>query len=164
MKFFRIITVVLLISLMVFIFCMSSQTADKSSTTSGSVIRFFVNLLVDDFEDLTPQKQAEIISSFQFIARKGAHFTAYALMGVLAFLSLITYKTIPLNLRTVLSGVICLLYCVSDEIHQSFVPGRSCEFRDVCIDMSGALLTITFLFVFIKFSNSRFLKKLRRYI
>ncbi len=161
MKLFRIITVVLLITLMVFIFNMSSQTASESSATSGSFISFFTKLLIKDFNNLPLEKQAEIISSFQFIVRKGAHFTAYALMGVLAFLSLVTYKKIPLKLRTAFSAVICLLYSLSDEIHQSFIPGRSCELRDVCIDMSGALLTIFLLFIIVKFSKSRFIKNLR---
>ncbi len=161
MKLFRIITVVLLISLMVFIFNMSSQTADQSSATSGSVISFFARLLIENFEDLTPEKQTEIIGSFQFMVRKGAHFTAYALMGVLAFLSLVTYKTLALKIRTALSTVICLLYSISDEIHQSFIPGRSCELRDVCIDMGGALITIVLMFIIVRFSKSRFLKNLR---
>lgn len=161
MKLFRIITVVLLISLMVFIFNMSSETADKSSATSGSLIRFFAELLIKDFKDFSLEKQTAIISSLQFIVRKGAHFTAYAVMGVLAFLSIITYKSLNLKLRVAISVVICLLYSISDEIHQSFIPGRSCELRDICIDMSGALLTIILMFIIIRFSKSRFLKNLR---
>ena len=30
-------------------------------------------------------------------------------------------------------------YAVTDEFHQSFVPGRSCELRDVMIDSCGVL-------------------------
>ena len=30
-------------------------------------------------------------------------------------------------------------YAASDELHQLFVPGRSCQFRDVCIDSAGVL-------------------------
>ena len=30
-------------------------------------------------------------------------------------------------------------YAVTDEFHQSFVPGRSCEFRDIVIDSCGVL-------------------------
>ncbi|MDD5979931.1 MAG: VanZ family protein, partial [bacterium] len=29
-----------------------------------------------------------------------------------------------------LSIIICLLYAISDEFHQSFVPGRSCQLYD----------------------------------
>ena len=40
------------------------------------------------------------------------------------------------------------LYAVTDEIHQSFVPGRSCELRDMGIDSCGVLagvLVVSFL-------------------
>lgn len=32
----------------------------------------------------------------------------------------------------------CALYACSDELHQYFVPGRSCRFFDVCVDSTGA--------------------------
>ncbi len=34
--------------------------------------------------------------------------------------------------------IFCVLYACSDELHQYFVPGRSCKFFDVCVDSSGA--------------------------
>lgn len=33
-----------------------------------------------------------------------------------------------------------MLYAVSDELHQWFVEGRSCELRDVGIDTTGVIL------------------------
>lgn len=41
----------------------------------------------------------------------------------------------------------CVLYGVSDEFHQLFVPGRSCEIGDLCADAAGALLCLFFLHV-----------------
>ena len=37
--------------------------------------------------------------------------------------------------------VICILYAVSDEIHQRFVPTREGRLRDVIIDSGGILLS-----------------------
>lgn len=34
--------------------------------------------------------------------------------------------------------IFCALYACSDELHQYFVPGRSCKFFDVCVDSTGA--------------------------
>ena len=34
---------------------------------------------------------------------------------------------------------IAVLYSVTDEIHQMFVPGRACMFTDILIDSAGAL-------------------------
>lgn len=35
--------------------------------------------------------------------------------------------------------IIAVLYGISDEIHQLFVPGRSCSFSDILIDLIGIL-------------------------
>ncbi|MDQ7030058.1 MAG: VanZ family protein [Ardenticatenia bacterium] len=40
--------------------------------------------------------------------------------------------------------VIALLYALSDEWHQSFVPGRSPSLADVGFDMVGATLAVLF--------------------
>jgi VanZ family protein len=34
----------------------------------------------------------------------------------------------------------CLLYAISDEMHQAFIPGRSCDPFDMIADMAGAVL------------------------
>jgi VanZ family protein len=38
--------------------------------------------------------------------------------------------------------LICVLYAISDEIHQSFVPGRGPSIIDVFIDSTGAITGI----------------------
>ncbi len=40
----------------------------------------------------------------------------------------------------------CLLYGISDEIHQSFIPGRMPSCWDILADVIGALLTVTLWF------------------
>ena len=39
--------------------------------------------------------------------------------------------------RIVLPWVIGTVYAVSDEVHQLFVEGRSCEVRDMLLDSAG---------------------------
>ena len=48
---------------------------------------------------------------------------------------------------------------VLDEVHQSFVPGRSCEFRDVCIDFAGVLLGAAFLLLIFSCIQRKKLKR-----
>lgn len=36
----------------------------------------------------------------------------------------------------------CIVYAVSDEIHQLFVPGRGAQVKDVMIDSTGAFAGI----------------------
>lgn len=70
---------------------------------------------------------------------KLAHFSAY---GVLAFLMYwlfdLNKKTKTLNWRKVFIIIFILtLYAIFDEIHQSFIPGRSTEFYDFVADIIG---------------------------
>lgn len=160
LKSFRIITVFLLIAWMVLIFSLSSQNADKSSATSGGIIEMVVRIFNHDFDELTESQQKAIIEPFQFVVRKAAHFTAYAFLGILAFLSVVTYNKIPFTLRLGISAAICLLYSISDEIHQTFVPGRSGEIRDVCIDFCGSLLAVLIATLFVKKSKLKILKNI----
>ena len=44
--------------------------------------------------------------------------------------------------NALISLAICILYATSDEIHQNFVKGRSCEFTDVLIDSGGVAFGI----------------------
>ena len=43
-----------------------------------------------------------------------------------------------------MSLLLCLLYGISDEFHQSFIPGRYPSFADIVADVSGAALTCMF--------------------
>ena len=127
------------------IFSLSSQNAETSSQTSGSVIESVAEIFYPGFSDMTETQQNEIIGAFQFIVRKTAHFTLYAVLGALSFLSVISYRSLKYRLRIFLSAGICLLYAASDEFHQLLVAGRSGEIRDICIDFCGSLLAITVL-------------------
>jgi len=40
--------------------------------------------------------------------------------------------------RLLLAWALCVAYALSDEIHQSFVPNRSSDWRDVAADAVGA--------------------------
>jgi VanZ family protein len=42
----------------------------------------------------------------------------------------------------IFSLVFCVLYAISDEVHQLFVPGRGAQVTDVMIDSFGAFVGI----------------------
>ena len=73
-----------------------------------------------------------------FVIIKGWHATEYAILyGVLkAALDRIAPGRPRRNLVVALSS--CLLFAVSDEYHQTFVPGRNGTGVDVAIDGLGA--------------------------
>jgi VanZ family protein len=120
------------IGLMVGIFLFSSQPATKSSSISGDIVEKIVKPLLQ-------LMHITYSETFHTIVRKLAHFTFYGLLGISTFNLLRNYR-VP---RTViLSLLVCFFYACMDEFHQTFVPGRSGEFRDVCIDLSGSLFGI----------------------
>ena len=133
-KAFKFILVVLWMTL---IFMFSAQNAEESGDLSNGIIVKIASLFVSD--DLTPEMQMMYIHKFSFILRKTAHFTVYLILGVLVWNFL---KEFQLKHIAVIALIICCLYSISDEYHQTFVPGRSGEVRDVCVDTSGALLGI----------------------
>lgn len=158
MKIFRIAVTVLLVGWMILIFSLSAATATESSATSSSFIEILVRVFVWDFDNLNVSEQESMIESLQFIVRKTAHFTLYAVLGGLSFLSVVTYKSILLKNRVLISAGICLLYAISDEIHQIFVPGRSGEIRDVCIDFAGSMVAVFILLLLTR------IRKFKKYI
>lgn len=128
---------ILLALLMGFIFLMSAQPADDSTETSSRFCTLAAHVLLSDFEDFDTVTQNQIIEKLSFAVRKTAHFTEYALLGFLWYMWLRKRKYSPL---TALAAT--ALYAVTDELHQAFVPGRSCELRDVLVDTSGGLFGI----------------------
>ena len=77
-------------------------------------------------------------------------------MGLLS-----TYK-IKENWRMILSILLGMIYAVSDEIHQSFTPGRSPRIADVYIDTLGVILGVLLILLGIKIYNKYITKILQK--
>jgi VanZ family protein len=75
----------------------------------------------------------------EVLLRKIAHLSEYAVLAILVARALggAAIPTLVLVFRTM---AIVLVYAISDEIHQSFVPSRMPSPTDVIIDMIGALI------------------------
>jgi VanZ family protein len=71
-----------------------------------------------------------------------AHLFLYS---VLATLLLVAFERDGRATRTARLAAICgaVLYGISDEFHQSFVPGRDSSLFDVGINTIGAILAVT---------------------
>ncbi len=154
-KIRNIIFIIALVLWMLVIFCFSAQPSNDSQNTSDIFTRIAQHIFYPDFKSLSEAEQLAVMSNLSFLVRKTAHFTAYALLGVLAFVNAMSTTKISQPLKPIFAFVFCALYALSDEIHQYFVPGRSCQFRDVCIDSSGALLSILIVFTICKLSKKR---------
>lgn len=69
------------------------------------------------------------------------HFVEYTLLGFAA-LRAVQWQDSPLLKRNIAIFVLCLLYALSDEYHQTFVPGRLFQIQDLLIDGVGIITGI----------------------
>lgn len=133
----KVVKIILVVIWMTVIFCFSNQKAEDSSKLSDGVIIKVAKIFVKD--NISKEKKQELIQKYTFIIRKMAHFTVYLILGILVIDMVSSF-----NLKNVIimSVSICFLYALSDEFHQLFVDGRSCELRDVLIDTIGSYVGI----------------------
>jgi len=75
---------------------------------------------------------------FDLIMKKSAHVAEYAVLAILWYRAL--YTRLPSPSVQWLAFIIAFLYALSDEFHQSFIPGRTASWRDVALDVGGAAL------------------------
>ncbi len=133
------------ISLAVIIFILSAQPRQLSYQLSSSVVDSF-NQQVNHYIEWDAWTE---LRKFIFVhSRKFAHALLYCLLTIFGVLSV--YRT---KLRRTFGIVISvnLLYAISDEIHQRFVPGRGASTQDVFIDFIGIVagILICYLVYFI---------------
>ena len=140
-KFFRFFSIVMLIAWAVVIFRFSSQSADDSGSLSHNFTHRILCIIYPGFNDMPLMEQLDLRHKADKVVRKIAHFTVFAVFGFIACAVAFAYM-LKKPLRQAAPAVTGLVYAVSDEIHQLFVPGRSCEFTDVLIDFAGCLLGI----------------------
>ena len=86
---------------------------------------------------LFPNTSAETLATIHFITRKIAHFTEYAILGVLAARA---FRSSPRWF--LISAVLIVVYAFIDEYHQSFVPSRTASVFDSLIDMAGGITAL----------------------
>jgi len=132
----NILSWTLIILWMAIIFFFSHQPATESSELSTGITEKIAVII----QEIIPETKPNQVN-LNFIIRKGAHFGIYLVLGILVANGLYNGNKSKLNI-TILALLICVLYAISDELHQVFVPGRSGEVRDVLIDSAGSLVGI----------------------
>lgn len=151
----RGILIILLAGTFFLIFGFSSQNAEKSSGISKKVSETIVEITN---KDKPIQEKNILIKYIEPRIRKLAHFSIYTVVGFLLMTLCFTYK-ISINKKIIISLIIGFIYACSDEIHQTFVMGRSGEARDVLIDTSGVFIGICISYLIYKIYKKQFVIK-----
>ncbi|MEF3303936.1 VanZ family protein [Paenibacillus sp. GYB003] len=107
-----------------------------------AVIFYMSHQTGSDLDSLLPflQKWIPALQSFDF-----GHFILYFVLAVAFYWALLPRSATWGGKALVV--LLCLLYGVTDEFHQSFVPGRSPDAADLRNDAIGAALAMLALSV-----------------
>lgn len=116
------------------IFLLSAQSGPESGALSSNLTEQILAFLKKLNLDVGVQ-----VSSFESILRTNAHFIAYFILGILVFNALRWDDQSPYYKSFGRALIINVVYAISDEFHQYFVPERAAELKDVLVDTAGAL-------------------------
>src|SRR5271166_672471 len=103
------------------------STSAFSAVNTAKVFDPIIRLVI-------PGISAASVDVCHMLVRKAAHFTEY---GILFWLLVRG----PMARRPYLALMLCVVYALTDEGHQAFVPGRTASLYDVALDSSGALFS-----------------------
>lgn len=132
------------------IFMFSSENGENSQNQStDAVARIITNTI--NFTNklgLTKEKQSKekIYQAAEVLdgpARKIMHQAEYFILAILVMMLvniLLCYKKYILSIIVTL--ISCIIFASSDELHQTFVMGRTGQLKDVIVDTTGMIYAI----------------------
>lgn len=131
---------------MLVIFYMSAQPAAESNSLSTGITEQIIETLGRFISiDVETTTSNILVSQLNHYVRKSAHFITYFILGIL-----VTFAMVKNGFKHkvfFISFLFCVLFAISDEVHQLFVPGRGGMLKDVMLDSLGSLVGIVFYFL-----------------
>lgn len=104
-----------------------------------------------------PSRSLPDFGTHDLLVKKLSHAAGYALLAASIYWGWGSY-----DLRNMcLAWVLTLVYAISDELHQSFVPGRMSSLVDVGIDAAGAIAGVLAYHYLLLHSFQRQFKQIR---
>ena len=133
----------------IFIWHNSLETSNESSAQSGALLDW-VNSILINFGGFQLN---------QFFIRKAAHMFEFFVLAILWNRAIAYCKTDMSDSRYkgqfTLPLLACAVVACIDELIQLHVPGRSGEVRDVLVDVSGALIGISLVYIVTRIRTSK---------
>lgn len=129
----KVVPWLLVILWMSLIFYLSHQPVAESNRLSRGI----TEKIIEAAEKIDSSKDFNL-GRINHILRKNAHFFAYLVLGIFVVNGLRSSGVVGIK-SIGFAIVICVLYAISDEVHQLFVPGRGGQVKDVLIDSVGSI-------------------------
>lgn len=147
-----VISLILVVFWMIFIFFMSSMDANNSNNKSTNVAVGIISTVdkvaKPSSEIIKKHQEKSYIERINILIRKSSHALEYLILGILVLNVFYQLKKYHL-LYAFYTVLFNFLYAITDEYHQTFVNGRTGQFIDVIIDTIGSLLgCIIFFFIY----------------
>lgn len=123
---YLVLSWLLVLVILGFIFSLSAQDAEESKELSDSLVsKIFqwIELYID----------GELI-------RKFAHMLEFTALSFSLYNGI--FATWELKKSPIISLLITVICAIGDEIHQIFVPGRAFQLSDILIDSIGAIIGV----------------------
>lgn len=116
-------------------FFQRETTAQRWWRTAPVIAASLLIFWVSSFPDATPPDLG-----FEW-QDKVFHAAAYFVYGIAMYLAVWTWSSTLTNTSMLwIGGMLATLYALSDEWHQSFVPGRHATLDDAAADIVGIVL------------------------
>lgn len=112
------------LALMVLMFLFSAQP--KTAPPAGSDDIYFSGVMPIFTE-----------RSWEALVKKGSHVVGYGVLALLIMRSLLDQDRSPRD-AAYLAILVAVSFALTDELHQSFVPGRHASVLDIAFDYAGA--------------------------
>ena len=109
---------------------------------------------------MSEEEYEHMVSVLHNPIRKAAHMSEYAILAFLIYVPLlinVRFKKISGYFLATMS--VCLIYAITDETHQLFVPGRDGRITDVIIDTIGSMIAALILLGIHNFAHRKIVGK-----
>ena len=144
---FRIISALLTLLWLCFIWYNSAETGNLSADSSKGITAKIVNVIIKDFNSMTEIQKTQIIEKVNPIIRELAHAFEFFILAVFVGFFAMTYKIRRFYIYMTIVFGFCLFSACVDEFHQYFVDGRTADILDVLVDSTGALVATAIITV-----------------
>lgn len=148
-------TAIVLIVLVVIAWCcsifqFSAMNSDSSNSASSGIVEHTISKVLDATNEAgitdshpDPEKLAKAAKLLNAPLRKVVHATVYFVLALLLLsLSRVAFGDKKYLLSCVITILLCFVFALTDEYHQTFVAGRTGQILDVLIDTAGACVAI----------------------
>ncbi len=123
---------------------LSDQPATESGAVSDGLLGWVLGLLCPAYAGAAAPAQIVAVEALSFFERKAAHMFLYFMLALFIYMAVFVWRRFRGKTRYAVTLALCALLAGLDEYHQTFIPGRSGELRDVLVDTAGAAIGLAF--------------------